>query len=105
MEKTRSIEPAAIDRGSRMPRRPGERYGQAMPRNPKSGNGRKYLLAALIVACLIGGGLYFVRSGRTGSPMNAVAATNITSTSALITWTTQQPSASQVEYGTTPSYG
>jgi hypothetical protein len=34
-----------------------------------------------------------------------VTATGITSTSATLTWTTGQPSTSQVEYGTTTGYG
>lgn len=37
--------------------------------------------------------------------ISSVAATNITATSATITWTTNQPATSQVEYGTTTSYG
>ena len=105
MEKTRSIQPETIDRGSRVPRRPGERYGQPTPGTRNTGNGRKFLLAALLVVCLIAGALYFLRSGGSSSPMNAVTASNITSNSAVITWTTPQPSASQVEYGTTPAYG
>src|SRR2546426_7571081 len=34
-----------------------------------------------------------------------VSSSNITSSSATITWTTSAPAASQVEYGTTASYG
>ena len=48
----------------------------------------------------------------TGTPPNgpapvisAVTASSITSTSAVITWTTDQSSSSQVNYGTTTSYG
>ena len=44
----------------------------------------------------------------TSTPTLAVtqpAATNVTSNSALITWTTTSPASSQVQYGTTPSYG
>jgi len=37
--------------------------------------------------------------------ITSVASTNITTTSATITWTTDQPSNSQVEYGTTSAYG
>ena len=105
MEKTKSIQPETIDRGSRIPRRPGERYGQTMPRTRNAGNGRKVLLAGLLVVCVIAGALYFLRGGRSNSPVNAVTASNITSNSAVITWTTPQPSASQVEYGTTTAYG
>jgi hypothetical protein len=106
MTKTKSVQPEAIDRGGRMPRRPGERYGQPVPGTRNTGNGRKFVLAALLVACLIAGGLYyFLRGGGGSSPVNAVTATNITSNSAVITWTTPQPSASQVEYGATSAYG
>jgi lysophospholipase L1-like esterase len=41
----------------------------------------------------------------TGPTVTAVAATNVSSTSALITWTTNVPATSQVEYGLTTSYG
>ena len=37
--------------------------------------------------------------------ISAVISTSITATSATITWTTDQPSTSQVEYGTTTTYG
>jgi hypothetical protein len=37
--------------------------------------------------------------------ISAVGASGITTTSATITWTTDQPSNSQVEYGTTTGYG
>ncbi len=37
--------------------------------------------------------------------LSAVTATNLTPTSATITWTTNEPADSQVEYGTTTSYG
>jgi hypothetical protein len=37
--------------------------------------------------------------------ISAVTAGNITTTSAAITWTTSRPASSQVEYGTTASYG
>ena len=37
--------------------------------------------------------------------ISAVTASSITSTSAVITWTTDQSSSSQVNYGTTTSYG
>ena len=37
--------------------------------------------------------------------ISSVIASGITATSATITWTTDQPSSSQVEYGTTNSYG
>jgi len=37
--------------------------------------------------------------------ISAVAATNLSTTSATITWTTDQPATSQVNYGTTTAYG
>ena len=50
----------------------------------------------------------FTTTGTATSPapvISAVTATSITSTSATITWTTDQASSSQVNYGTTTSYG
>jgi len=41
----------------------------------------------------------------TGPTVTAVAATDVSSTSALITWTTNVPATSQVDYGLTTSYG
>ena len=40
-----------------------------------------------------------------GMVVSAVAATAVTSSGATVTWTTDQPSDSQVEYGTTTAYG
>lgn len=37
--------------------------------------------------------------------ISGVAATNAQSTSAVVTWTTNEPASSRVEYGTTTSYG
>jgi hypothetical protein len=37
--------------------------------------------------------------------ISSVTATNITSSSATLAWTTDEPSSSQVEYGTTTNYG
>jgi len=37
--------------------------------------------------------------------ISSVASSGVTTTSATITWTTDQPANSQVEYGTTPGYG
>lgn len=42
---------------------------------------------------------------RDASAIGSVTATGITSTTATITWTTDQPSTSQVEYGDSPAYG
>jgi hypothetical protein len=39
------------------------------------------------------------------SAIGSVTATGVTGTAATITWTTDQPSTSQVEYGDTPAYG
>ena len=48
----------------------------------------------------------FTFSTATGAPViTSVTATGITTTSATITWTTNQASSSQVEYGTTTAYG
>jgi phosphodiesterase/alkaline phosphatase D-like protein len=41
----------------------------------------------------------------TGPTLSNIAASNITSTSAVITWSTNETATSQVEYGTTLSYG
>lgn len=53
----------------------------------------------------------FTTSGTSGTPdttppvISSVTATNITSTSAIITWTTDEPANSRVQYGLTTSYG
>ncbi len=50
----------------------------------------------------------FTTSGITSTPapiISGVAATGITTTAATITWTTDQASSSQVNYGTTSAYG
>ncbi|MCU1311003.1 MAG: hypothetical protein JWO20_2128, partial [Candidatus Angelobacter sp.] len=44
-------------------------------------------------------------SGGAGPQITNVAASNVTDTAATIIWTTDQPSDSQVAYGTTNSYG
>lgn len=41
----------------------------------------------------------------TGSVISNIASSNVTTTSATITWTTNEPADSQVEYGNTTSYG
>jgi glucose/arabinose dehydrogenase/PKD repeat protein len=41
----------------------------------------------------------------TAPALSAVASSNVTSGSATITWTTDEPATSQVEYGTTTAYG
>jgi hypothetical protein len=47
----------------------------------------------------------FTTSDATAPTITAVTATGITGTGATITWTTNEASNSQVEYGTTTSYG
>jgi hypothetical protein len=44
-------------------------------------------------------------TGTPGPVISAVTASSITSTSAVITWTTSQPATARVSYGTTASYG
>ncbi len=41
----------------------------------------------------------------TAPAVSAVSVTAISETAATVTWTTDEPSTSQVEYGTTPAYG
>ncbi len=51
-------------------------------------------------------GIFFDTAPVSTAPViSAVTATNITNTSAVITWTTDQASTSLVNYGTTTSYG
>ncbi len=51
-------------------------------------------------------GLFFDSAPTTKAPViSAVTASSVTSTSAVITWTTDQASSSLVNYGTTTSYG
>jgi hypothetical protein len=47
----------------------------------------------------------FVPGAATPPVITAVSATNVTASGATITWTTNNPANSQVEYGTTASYG
>jgi hypothetical protein len=50
--------------------------------------------------------MVFSTSDGTGNPaVSRINITDITSNSALVTWTTDQPAASQVEYGATTAYG
>ncbi len=51
------------------------------------------------------GNFTFATTAAAGPVISAVTATGITSTSATITWTTDQASSSQVKYGTTTAYG
>jgi hypothetical protein len=50
-------------------------------------------------------GAYEYIFGNTPPAISGVAAANITASSATITWTTNQASNAQVEYGVTPAYG
>jgi glucose/arabinose dehydrogenase len=51
------------------------------------------------------GNFTFATTAASAPVISAVTATSITSTSATITWTTDQASSSQVNYGTTTAYG
>jgi len=72
----------------------------------------------IIIACLfVGGGIYyFVNQGGTPSPSNGTAditppsiqsgpISSTTETGATITWETDEPATSQVDYGETETYG
>jgi phosphodiesterase/alkaline phosphatase D-like protein len=58
------------------------------------------ILAALLAGCAGGG-----KGDQTPPVISGVSASSITETSAVITWTTNEPATSQVEYGPTTSYG
>jgi len=58
------------------------------------------ILTTLLAGC--GGG---EESDETAPLISGVSVSNITTISATITWTTSEPSTSQVEYGATASYG
>jgi phosphodiesterase/alkaline phosphatase D-like protein len=51
------------------------------------------------------GGYMFATLDLDAPVISGVAATNVSGTSATITWTTDDPAQSQVEYGESPSYG
>ncbi len=51
------------------------------------------------------GSFTFTTTDGTAPVISAVATTNITDTGAIITWTTDELADSQIDYGTTPSYG
>ncbi len=67
--------------------------------------------ASPATAILVGGATWSTDVGNGPPPpppptaISAVASTNVTNGSAQITWTTNNPADSQVEYGTTTSYG
>jgi outer membrane lipoprotein-sorting protein len=58
------------------------------------------ILAALLAGCAKG-----EEVDKTPPVISAVSASSITETGAVITWTTDEDSTSQVEYGTTSAYG
>jgi len=58
------------------------------------------ILAALLAGCAGGG-----EADKTPPVISVVSASNITETSATITWATNEPSHSQVYYGLTTNYG
>jgi hypothetical protein len=64
-----------------------------------------YLILAIAVVCLVTLAVYLVLREPASSSDTGITASNITASSATISWTTGKPLASQVEYGTTPAYG
>jgi hypothetical protein len=55
------------------------------------------ILAALLAGC--------AKGDKTPPVISEISSSDITQTSAVITWTTDEPATSQVEYGLTASYG
>ncbi|MDP9050626.1 MAG: fibronectin type III domain-containing protein [Acidobacteriota bacterium] len=55
----------------------------------------------------VSGNVTFTTTSVTSKPpvISNVATTNVSQTAATVTWTTDQPSSSQVDYGTTTGYG
>ena len=58
------------------------------------------ILAATLLGCAKG-----EEAEETAPVISAVSASDITATSAVVTWTTDEVATSQVEYGVTTSYG
>jgi hypothetical protein len=77
------------------------RGGLYVPVN--SGRRRRIWIPAGIAICLLAGVWQLVRTAPEGD--TTVRVSDITTDSATITWNTTEPSASQVEYGTTAAYG
>lgn len=78
---------------------------QSRTYTPPSSGHRRLIVLGVVAVCFIVMGAYFLQrrpSTKSGLPM---AASSVTATSAIINWTTAQPSSAQVEYGTTPAYG
>ena len=63
------------------------------------------LVVALILTALLVGCANGEEADKTPPVISSVLVANITETSATITWTTDEPATSQVEYGLTTSYG
>jgi hypothetical protein len=97
-------------------------YGSASPLNPTSVTSHSVTLTGLtpgttydfdVVSANLGGmsstsaNATFVTTNVTSTPpvITNVATTNLTSTSVTVTWTTDQPASSQINYGTTTGYG
>ena len=97
-------------------------YGSASPLNPTLVTSHSVTLTGLtpgttydfdVVSANLGGmsstsaNATFVTTNVTSTPpvISNVAAANLTSTSVTVTWTTDQPSSSQISYGTTTGYG
>jgi Leucine-rich repeat (LRR) protein len=66
-------------------------------------------IALLAMAVILAGTLWGCAGGeeadKTAPTISGVSASDITQTTATITWTTDEPASSQVEYGLTTSYG
>ncbi len=76
-----------------------------MAKSPSSRRSPLLIAGLLAVVCLLAAAGYFLREGPEKSDGAGVAASGITPTSATISWSTEKPSTSQVEYGTTTAYG
>lgn len=60
---------------------------------------------AVIVVCVLAGAQYALRRIPVKASAPTIKASAVTTTSATISWSTERPSSSQVEFGTTPAYG
>jgi hypothetical protein len=97
-------------------------YGSASPLNPSLVTSHTVTLTGLapgttydfdVVSANAGamsstsGNATFITTSVTSTPpvISSVATTNVSQTSVTVTWTTDQPATSQVNYGTTTGYG